>query len=206
MATLFTDTFNRADSTSLGGSWTEPTGNLAIVSNTLQGTSTNVQDIAINSTSLGTNNFIVYGVLNASALWPSTSAGMGLVSRYTNTSNFNLAWCDSDTQPIKLYSVSGGTFSLIGTASPAEPSDPFDFELSTTGTTLTVRLNGVQQIQVTDSANSSGLFGVRTFDASTFAHSFDSLGVDDFVTGTPPGLGPIEGMNVTMVAVMARTR
>lgn len=195
MTTLFSDDFNRANSSTIGGNWTElVTGNWEIISNAIRepagGSGSGA--ILINTSSLSTADYSVQADITQGSLVSGTQRGMGLIARYQDSNNFYLAWLEGPTPSpataFRLYRVSGGTFTELGTAyQPGSAfSDPLTMRFEVQGTALRLFLNGTSRVTATDSTHSAaGNIGCRAFNGSTFTdHRFDNIVVADFATGT----------------------
>jgi len=187
MTTLFSDAFTRANSSTIGNNWVENIGDWEIISNAVrEPTLGGVAGYLLNTTTLGTANYSIQVDITQGALVSGTNRGIGIVARLADLNNFYLAWINELGSPIQLYSVSGGSFNVVGswTPSPNPLPDPVSLRLECQGSTIRVFVNGTQRISVTDTANTTeGDFGLRVYFGSSFSdHRFDNVVVADFAT------------------------
>ncbi len=181
---LFQDFFTRANSDTLGGNWVEASGSLEILDNSLHAYSFGT-DLAYNTSPLGTGDYQVLATIIAGTMWNTGGRGIGLVARYQDANNFYLAWVDSTPPVIKLYRVENGNYNPIGTYEGTAPTDPVTVSILCHGTSIKVLGEGnSERISVEDNVFSSGYFGVRAFNAGTFAdHRFNDVRVYSLVVG-----------------------
>jgi hypothetical protein len=188
MTTLFSDNFNRTNSTTIGGNWSEvASGDWEIISNAVREPSAHLSAAyLINTTSTGTADYSMQADITQGALVSGSNRGMGIVARYIDINNFYLAWINEFGTPVQLYSVVGGVFTVIGSWTPgATIPDPLTMRLECQGTTIRVFINGTSRISVTDSGlSSAGNFGLRVYSGSDFSdHRYDNVAVADFAAG-----------------------
>lgn len=184
VSTLFSDDFNRADSTTLGNNWVEVTADWAIVSNTLRVSSTAFGDYVINTTSLGTADYEVQAVL----ITVGTVPVIRVIGRYVDTNNYYaVRWADTNSG---LFKRVGGVETDLG-AWPADSITSGDtVKLSMQGTTIKAYVNGVQKASVTDSAFASeGDFGFHGNGVGGTGLQIDNVVVTDF--GAAPSQQPL---------------
>jgi hypothetical protein len=178
-ATDLTDAFNRANNTTslgntaVGHPWTAAKGVWGINSNrayTVSGSSGD-QFAVVNSLANG----FVQAKITTLGSW------VGLVFRYQDTSNYWKVSADLGNNRWTVARVVGGTqggYQYINQA----PAAGNTVKVSTSGSTITVFINGVQKAQFTDSALQSatktGLLGHSSGLAARF---------DDFATTGPWG-------------------
>lgn len=162
---LFSDNFTRADSTSLGASWTEVQGNWEINTNTLRVTSAFLPAILVSASAPSQQNY--------SMTWTYLNAVSGTKFRgiygYTNTSNYyyaELELTSSTTATIKLYSRSGGSDTLLSTSSSfTVVSGGGSLTMCYNGTLLSASTSGFTSSYVSypiSAPSGSALFGVGT--------------------------------------------
>ena len=186
MPTIFSDDFNRANATSLGGNWT---GSGHLTSNQAHGDlALGGEALAVNSTT-ATVNCLVEATITQAQLTASAGAGMGLVARYQATGGgyYYLAWIDEFGTNIRLYRVQAGAFTQMGTWATTALSDPVTLTLSCIEDLISVRVNGTQRIGVSNtSITSAGGYGFRVFNpAGIPGHRLDDFAVRTRSTPRP---------------------
>ena len=181
--TSFSDNFNRADSTDLGASWSEVSGDWSIISNRLSSGNAGGTVLLRCAVPMATNDHSVQITIAATApvshgVWCRGNGSGGLTSGYL-WRNDGTTW--------DLFSVVGGSFSVIGTyAAAAAPDDVA--KLQVVGSTVKGFVNGVQRVSVTDTGVASGTScGVRA--ESTNAVLFDDFTAADVLTSVLINLG-----------------
>jgi RHS repeat-associated protein len=182
------DDFNRSNSTNLGANWNERAGDLQIYSNSLRnvgtayydnfaswngGTYTNVFTSAkVQFTSLA-------GSITVGARLGSYSGGLptaGYAAELLSNGQVKL-WRLSDWAQLGTYSISGFQANQVVTLG-----------LRANGTTISVEIDGVTRISVTDSAFSSGEVGLWSYDPSSAnQHVFDDFVVQNLGQGSMVG-------------------
>lgn len=195
----YLDTFDRADSDTVGGLWSETIGDWDVVNNGLRSMGGASDQLILNSTLIGTADYKVVTSVTPGDMW-NGSRGVGVIARWVDVNNFYMAWCDGFDDTIKLYR---GGFTQIGTYTPVPiPPSPFTLGLSVNKSTIEVELNGVVVISTTDATHTAeGDFGLRTWDAVDFQdHLFNYLYVDALtLPGQIPSVSSTGGSSVTAV-------
>jgi hypothetical protein len=165
--TLLTDNFqdgNSAGWTASAGTWSvvnDGTGNLVYQqSNTASGD-------FYSSNGTGWANQIVEGDMRATTFVPDMDDWFALGARYTDLSNhYYVTFRNSGA--LWLRKVVGGTFSTLdSTTIPIATGTTYRVRLEAIGTSIKVYVNGVLQLEATDSAHSSGGVVLRTYRAAT---------------------------------------
>jgi len=189
MAEVFSDDFNRADSTTIGGNWTQDAGAMEIKSNTLRAQpapfGVGLENLGHNTSSIGSADYEVEAVLAVAG-----GFGTGVTGRISNPSNdyYLLELEHGSSGTLVLYKRVGGTYTLLGSYVFGSGAGTYTIKLSMQGTTIKGYLDGVERISVTDSAHSTeGDFGYRCFETDDPPNdSFDSYKVYTFTaTGNP---------------------
>ncbi|HXU01149.1 MAG TPA: hypothetical protein VN903_09160, partial [Polyangia bacterium] len=201
MTTLFTDTFTRADSTTIGNGWSEVAGNWQISSNQVyEPTTSSSAAYLLQTSGPATADYSVQADITQGALISQFNVGVGVFARYLDTSNFYLAWIDQQGVNYVLYRVSGGTYTEIGRWSTSALADPVTLRLECQGSTIRMFVNGALRVTASDSAlTAGGQFGIRAFNTSQFTNwRADNVVVADFgAAGTTVNPGTISsGENV----------
>ncbi len=111
----------------------------------------------------------------------------GLVLRLLNNSNYYVAVIADDSSPVissrnsvVIYKRIGGSYSIVGARSSIPlfvRGTPKSLSFSAVGNALTVKVDGVTSINVTDSSiSTSGRCGLRVHsEGSGYSHKFDSF-------------------------------
>lgn len=168
-ASLARDKFNRADASTLGtadqgGAWTAP--NVGIVSNRAVGKGNLAQNDAV--IDVATSNQTV-----SARMYDSAGNGTAsLVARYTDANNFYMATARSSGDVLLSKMVGGSSTNLGSGGTLAQGSF---VQLSVSGTTIKVYVDGVQVASVTDSSLTTGTkAGMRIF------HTYSTVQIDDW--------------------------
>lgn len=174
MAT-FTDTFNRTDSTNLGANWVEVSGDWSIVSNQLSSGSAGGTIILRAAGAMDTNDNSAQATIAATA---AVSHGVWCRGNSNITSGY--LW-RNDGSSWDLFSVVGGSFSVIGTyAVAASPGDVA--KVQAVGPTIKGFVNGVERVSVTDTNVPTGTsVGIRAESVATLR--FDDFTAADVTSG-----------------------
>lgn len=190
MAT-FTDDFNRANSTDLGAGWVEVSGDWSIVSNQLSPGSAGGTIILRAAGAMATSDNYAQVTIAA-----TTAASHGVWCRgNSNISSGYLFRNDGSTWD--LFSVVGGSFTVIGTyAAAAAPGDVA--KVQAIGSTIKAFVNGVERVSVTDTGVSTGTsVGIRS-------ESTSAIRFDDF-TGADAAASLTGGAALSATATLAAT-
>ncbi|MEH0442449.1 MULTISPECIES: hypothetical protein [unclassified Streptomyces] len=174
--TTFTDDFDRPDSSSLGAAWVEVSGDWSIISGQLSSGSAGGTIILRAAGAMATSDNSAQVTIAATA-----PASHGVWCRGDDGFSSGYLWRNNgDTWD--LFSVVGGSFTLIGTyAAAAAPGDVAKIEA--VGSTIKGYVNGVVHVSVTDTFVTSGTsVGIRA--ESTNSLRFDDFTGADVVTGS----------------------
>jgi len=163
--TVFSDNFNRTNSTSLGTSWTERAGNMSISSGTL-----------VNSVS-GTSVALVNGVTLADVVLTAdvnvgsgfSSRDSGLVARHNSSGAGSQYWAglsySSGRYYAQIWESAGGVWTRLSSTQVSSGSGSLRFEV--VGQSLKLSVNGRLTNSVTDSSLTSGSVGVSATNTGT---------------------------------------
>jgi len=164
-ASVFTDDFNRSDSTNLGADWTETSGNLAIASNQL--TATAAGQIARCNTDLGDTDHWVEWDDIAPTGTPTFQATHGLL-RYgdAGTQTFYMARYDRNSGDYQIFKAVAGAFTTLAAVDVGDIAGPIRLGFRVAGDQLALyRVIGAARatvLAVTDSSITTGSHvGVR---------------------------------------------
>lgn len=190
-STTFTDSFDRADSATLGHGWQEAQGDLLIKDNELRSA------VGIASSSIALQPSSVSGEQTASAKFASSNNNsapvLGLILRYESPQNYYALYrLIGGTSILRIARVTNGQEVVLGQASVSNPAANSFFTLSAAavGSTLSLTLGAGQTVTVSDASIPSGsvgvLLGTRTTNAalrlSQRANDFNAT----FTTAGPP--------------------
>ena len=185
MAIVFQDNFNRADSTNLGPDWQEVGGDFVIALNQLGLAVYNnpVQAVYVNQ--LSTADYAVQAICATNGN-PKRNPGVfarGIFNANTGRYDCYYATLRADVQTIYLYLYQNGAFttlaSIVDAGIDATGNTAYTIRLEVNGSTLTVFVDGVQRLQVTDTTlTAPGYAGVMAGSART------TITWDDFLIET----------------------
>lgn len=178
----FSDDFNRPDSTDLGASWVEVSGDWSIASSRLSpGAAGGVIILRAAGAMASSDHYVQVTIAATTAashgIWARGNSSGGLTSGYLFR-NDGSTW--------DVFSVVGGSFTVIGTYSAAAaPGDVA--KLQVVGSTITAYVNGTLRVSVVDTAVPTGTsVGLRS--ESTSGIKFDNVSAADVTAGTTLGI------------------
>jgi len=189
------DNFNRADELlSASNGWVLKNCTISVVNNraVLTINPNTSSAVATNSTGVNSPDYYVESVINLPA---TVSDIMGVGGRRVNfgalDSDYYAASLDKNSQTAALYKRVSGVYTLLGTwvMSPPGPADAVDYTLRLTmsGSTISVDINGVTRISVTDtSLTAQGEYCLTAFSGNTATTTI----WDDFVASALTGTSP----------------
>lgn len=177
--TSFTDDFNRANTTDLGAGWVEVSGDWSIVSNQLSPGAAGGTIILRAAGAMDSSDHSAQVTIAA-----TTAASHGVWCRGNANISSGYLW-RNDGSSWDLFSVVGGSFSVIGTyAVAAAPGDVA--KVQAVGSTIKGYVNGVERVSVTDTGVTTGTsVGIRS--ESTGAIRFDDFTAADVTAGATLG-------------------
>jgi hypothetical protein len=178
--TSFSDNFDRADSTSLGAGWVEVSGDWSIVSNRLSSGAAGGTIILRASGAMASNDHYVQATIAA-----TTAASHGVWCRGNSNITSGYLW-RNDGSSWNLFSVVGGSFTVIGTYAVAAVAGDVA-KLQAVGSTITAYVNGTLRVSVTDTNVPTGTsVGIRS--ESVNALRFDDFTAADVTAGATLGI------------------
>ncbi|MDX2757885.1 hypothetical protein [Streptomyces europaeiscabiei] len=174
MAT-FTDDFNRANTSDLGAGWVEVSGDWSIVSNQLSPGAAGGTIILRAADPMASNNHSAQVTIAA-----TTAASQGVWCRGNANISTGYLWRNDGTS-WNLFSVVGGSFTVIGTyAAAASPGDVA--KVQAVGSTVKCFVNGIERVSATDTGVATGTsVGIRS--ESTGAIRYDDFTAADVSAG-----------------------
>ena len=160
--TSIADTFDRADNTNLGADWAEDSGNWAIVSNNVRNNTTgnSYRKLRWTGTALASANYSVSGTYRSGA----SSIGIGPAARCVvsaTVSYYALIIFGGDVA--YLVYINAGAETVLDTGSAITASTNYELRIEVDGTTIRGYVNGVLDMEATNSALSSGSPGVAGY-------------------------------------------
>lgn len=186
--TTYSDDFNRADSSNLGASWTETTGDLKIVSAKVLAVTNNQNSFSRYGSSLSSaDHYAQVDIQTASG--GANSAFCGPCTRYNSsaTTNYHIAagYLGATGKVYLAKAVAGTPTYFINVTQTW--SFPSTVKLDTTGSTLTAYVNGSSVTNTTDSSITGnlqpGIYGY--LDSGTTAQ-FNNWVASDGLASTKP--------------------
>lgn len=195
--TVFSDDFDRSDSDSLGGNWTEPAGDFDINSNTCY--STTESSIAVNSTtSSGSANYTITCRGKASV----DSGALGIIARYTDTTHFYLLQADMLGNAIQIYKNNGGWGLLDQGSFTLNVDTYYTFKFELNGSSLKAYANDTLIAEADDSdLTSAGSVGFRNGGGAN-TYNYDDLVV---TSGTVESITLTDSPTVSVQATSTPT-
>lgn len=200
----FSDDFNRANSTDLGSSWVEVSGDWSIVSNQLSPGAAGGTIILRAATAMDSNDHYAQATIAA-----TTAASQGVWCR--GNSNISQGYLlRNNGSSWDLFSVVGGSFTVIGTyTAAAAPGDVM--KVQAVGTAIKGIINGVERISVTNSAVTTGTsVGIRSDSAG--AIRYDDFSAADVSAGQTLGVAgstetaqPLTGVKAATLGTATET-
>jgi hypothetical protein len=171
----FTDDFNRANSTDLGAGWVEVSGDWSIVSNQLSPGAAGGTIILRAADPMASSDHSAQVTIAV-----TTAASQGVWCRGNSNISTGYLWRNDGTS-WDLFSVVGGSFTVIGTyAAAASPGDVA--KVQAVGSTIKCFVNGVERVSVTDTGVTTGTsVGIRS--ESTGAIRYDDFTAADVSAG-----------------------
>jgi hypothetical protein len=176
----FSDDFNRADSSSLGANWVEVSGDWSIVSNQLSPGAAGGTIILRAAGAMASDDHSAQIAIAA-----TTAASHGVWCRGNSNISSGYLW-RNDGSSWDLFSVVGGSFTLLGTyAAAAAPGDVA--KIQAVGSTIKAYVNGVERVSLTNAHVTTGTsVGLRSESAG--AIRFDDFTAADVTAGATLGI------------------
>jgi hypothetical protein len=200
----FSDDFNRANTSDLGSSWVEVSGDWSIISQQLSPGAAGGTIILRAAGAMDSSDHYAQVTIAA-----TTTASQGVWCRGNSNITSGYLWRNDGTS-WDLFSVVGGSFSAIGTyAAAAAPGDVARVQAA--GSTIKGFVNGVQRVSVTDNGVTTGTsVGIRSESAS--AIRYDDFSAADVVAGAALGTAssietaqPLTGMKAATLGTATET-
>lgn len=177
---LFSDDFNRTNSTVIGNNWAESIGDWVISGNKLVGPGNAAYNHCVNG-SLNCTDYII----EAETRQPGGTRYSALVARWNDTNNYYFLLHRQGSSSTHIWRVRGGTFTelaiLTGHAFAAGAN--LKMKMEVTGTTIRGKVwlatdaePGPWTVSTTDANHSAGKFGCLEFGTAAEFDNFTATG------------------------------
>jgi hypothetical protein len=168
-ATTHTESFNKADSDTLGPdlTWTETAGDFDVVSNRISATSGSVCRAEADVSSA--NHYAQANIFFAGAY-------LGITARHAAAANTYYVGYGINTTLTEMYKRVAGSYTNLGTMNPAASSGDL-YKVECNGSAIKLYIAGVQKISVTDTAIAGGTRG--GFDSINSTATADAYEISD---------------------------
>lgn len=186
--TTFTESFNKADSDTLGPdlTWTEVSNDWDVVSNAAQQQTASAFVIARAEHDVSSAD--QYAECTVTALGSSGNSQGGPVARFSASATTFYGAIEFNLSTYYLYKVVAGAYTTLATGS-ASTSVPFVLRCKCDGSTISHWLAGVQKASVTDTAISTGTRGgIWVYNANVVKVSIDDWSIADLAAATTRGM------------------
>jgi poly(beta-D-mannuronate) lyase len=175
-ASDFSDNFNRADSTTLGNGWTEVAGDLKILSNEVRNEAISVYHIAIQDSLSGAAQTVGCDFARTTL---NGGPRFGVMLRYQDSLNYYYFYrLTGGTARVYIAKIVNGTLTNLANTSLSNPTVNVLFRIEgiANGTTLKLKVDGVEKLSIQDSTFSSGKVGIQFGSTSnTDSHRADNF-------------------------------
>ena len=171
----FTDNFNRPDSPVLGNGWSVVAGSFMIQS--LEGRNEADSPFSL-AVQLGLTGATQTVAASFTATDNNASPRFGVVVRYRNAQNYYYCYRElGGSSALRIAKVQNGVETVLKSVGIGNPARDFLSKLSCTasGTTLTLRIDGVTKVTAIDSAFPSGNTGFAMSTAKVGSHRVDNF-------------------------------
>jgi len=156
----FADDFNRPDSTTIGNGWVEVQGDMTILNNELRNEPNKVYNIALQPTLTGMGQT---AAIDFASYNNDGGSHFGIILRYQDADNYYLLYRQvGATSQVRISKIVDGEETVLVRDAVANPqfNEFFRLEGSAMGTTLKLKLNGVERLSVADNTFSQGCVGI----------------------------------------------
>ena len=187
----FSDSFDRPDSTDLGSGWLEVSGDFSISAMELRCAPTkNLFQIAVVPAFSSSAQIVAASFARVDS---NSAPRFGVLLRYQDAQNYYLfSRRTGGSSVVQISRVVGGAEIVLGTKSLPNPvtNTFFRLEGEANGTALTLKIDGVSMVSVTDSTFTAGNIGIGMGSLSTSigqahrADNFSATGGDGTIVPT----------------------
>jgi len=174
-AVTFSDSFDRPDSPAPGNGWLEAAGHLVVGGGELRVGGTKGYNLAVLPVLVGSDQSAACDFVSVNN---STSPRFGVVLRYRDTRNYYaLYWKVGGTGALRISRVVDGVEKVLGFVPVKNPAMNSSFRLGgqASGTTLTLDVDGIARLSVSDASLASGSPGVLLGSKSTKTYRADNF-------------------------------
>jgi hypothetical protein len=176
------DSFDRADSSSLGVDWTEDYGDWAIASNNVRCDSTNdYQKARWTGAAMDSSNYYVEMPARSGA----AAIGIGPAARLVGSATVSYyAYMIFGGDSAYLVYINGGSETILDTGSAITASTNYTLRIEVDGSTIRGYLNGSLDCEATNSALTAGAPGIASYggsNANTYGTQWTAV---DLASGT----------------------
>ena len=169
------DAFDRPDSSMLGNGWGEVAGDLTIGQRELKTAALKGTHLAIVA---GLRGAIQNVAADFASVDNSPAPRFGVALRFQDPQNYYLVYRQAGgSSALRISRIVNGTEKILATTTLANPGKNVFFRLSgsVNGTTLTLDLNGVKRLAVSDSTFSDGSLGLLLGSGAAVAYRADNF-------------------------------
>ena len=160
------DTFDRANSTSLGADWTEDSGDWEIVSNNVSQATTgnSYRKLRWTGAAMDSSDYSVEVIARSSA----SNYGIGPAARCAGSSAVTYyAYLMFGGDAAYLGEITAGGENILDTGSAITANTNYTLRLEVEGSAIRGYLNGVLDVSATDASLSSGAPGIAAYGGGT---------------------------------------
>lgn len=166
-STTISESFNTSDGDTLGPdlSWTELTGDIDIVSNKAQSTTTGAEAVARADSDLSSANHYAQATVNLSQEASAADAHVICRKDSSTTRTFMAGSARADTNGVQLYKCVATTYTLLAVyVRTVAASTDYVLKILSNGSLHETWLDGTEYVSMTDTSVSSGTRGgIRGF-------------------------------------------
>jgi hypothetical protein len=171
----FIDRFDRPDTPTLGNSWSQVTGGQSVQSEEARSPLTGALSLAVRPDLLGATQAVEMSFASTNN---NTAPRFGVVLRYQDPKNYYLCYRQvGGSSVVRVAKIRNGVETVLKSIGVANPKLNTFSTLScqASGTTVTLALDGVPKVSVSDGAFSSGYAGYAISSGKGAAHRADNF-------------------------------
>jgi hypothetical protein len=174
-AGTFTDNFDRPDSSVLGNGWSVPTGNLMIQSGEARNQASNTFSLAVQPGLMGPTQLVEARFASTNS---NSAPRFSVVVRYGNSQNYYICYRQlGGSSVVRIAKMQNGVETVLKSTGIGNPTLNALSTLScqASGNTLTLRVDGVTKLSMTDGTFSTGSAGYAISSKVGFSHRADNF-------------------------------
>jgi hypothetical protein len=171
----FTDNFDRPDSPVLGNGWSVPTGSLKIQSLEARNETNNTFSLAVQLGLMGATQTVEARFASTNS---NSTPRFGVVVRYGGPQNYYSCYRQlGGSSVVRIAKMQNGVETVLKSVGIANPALNILSTLScqASGSTLTLRVDGVTKLSMTDGTFSTGSAGYTISTQKTGSHRADNF-------------------------------